>query len=94
MKIDSSTEYEGKNPIRAQKAENRKVRDKGNLGKEEALKEKRAKNAPVINVIPVGQPAPVEPAKAQRKPPGSYNKEFFAKLRLQHPPKPRNYGGP
>jgi len=90
LKVPEGTQYEGKNPIRAQKEENRKVKDKENREKEEAYKEKKSKDQPVIHVIPLGgggssssssaAPAPA-PKKAGRPPSGKPPNPKFQGLR-------------
>jgi len=89
LKVSSDSEFEGENVIAKTKKANAKDKQKENQEKDEALKEKRAKNAPpVINVIPVG-PGPVPAPKAR-----ATAAERFASLRATHGNRPRNYGGP
>ena len=86
LKVPPNTEFTEKNPIRAQKEENRKTRDKLNQEKDEAYKEKKGKDKPVINVVPIGPP----PAPVEKPKPGARTKEYFAALRAAHgtqPPK-------
>lgn len=75
LKVSPDTEYEGENVITKTKKANAKEKQKENQEKDEALREKKARNAPpVINVIPVGPPpAAVPKAKATA--------ERFASLR-------------
>lgn len=96
LKVPEATEYKGINPIRKQKDENTKAKQKENQEKEQALKEKREKGKPVINVIPLGgSSAAAAPAEPASKPnPGAKTKEFFAALRASKGNRPKNYGGP
>ena len=66
LKVPASSTYEGGNVVSEQKKANAKETQKENQAKDAAYKEKKAKDAPVIHVIPMGggsssstAPAPV-----------------------------------
>ena len=86
LKVPPSTEYEGRNPIRTQKEENRKAGDKENQEKDEAYKEKQGKDKPVINIIPVGGSSSSASAPAPKA--RSKTSEYFAALRASYGTKP------
>ena len=54
LKVPPGTKYVGKNPIRAQKELNKTAKEKENQEKEQAHKEKKAREEPVIRIEPVG----------------------------------------
>jgi hypothetical protein len=88
LKIEPSTEYEGRNPIRTQKEENRKARDKENQEKEEAYREKKGRDKPVINVIPMGGGSSSSSSAAPAPKSRSKTSEYFAALRTSYGTKP------
>ena len=86
LKVPEATEYEGANPVRKQKDENTRLKQKENQEKEQALKEKREKGKPIINIVPLAQaPAPAPaPKKGGRPPSGKPLNPKFAHLRMAH----------
>ena len=87
LKIPASSTYEGGNVVSEQKKTNAKETQKENQAKDAAYKEKKAKDTPVIHVIPIGgsssssstAPAPVAAPK-----PKLSKKEMFAAMRYTH----------
>ena len=87
LKIPASSTYEGGNVVSEQKKTNAKETQKENQAKDAAYKEKKAKDTPVIHVIPIGEsssssstvPAPVAAPK-----PKLSKKEMFAAMRYTH----------
>ena len=90
LKVHPDTEYEGENVVAQTKKANAKDKQKENQEKEEAYKEKKGKDKPVINVIPLGggssssSAAVPEPKKGGRPPSGKPPNPKFAGLRAAY----------
>ena len=81
LKVPASSTYEGGNVVSEQKKANAKETQKENQAKDAAYKEKKAKDTPVIHVIPIGNSlsskAPAPKAKLTKA-------EMFAAMRYTH----------
>jgi hypothetical protein len=82
LKVPASSTYEGGNVVSEQKKANAKETQKENQAKDAAYKEKKAKDTPVIHVIPMGgssssSTAPAPKAKLTKA-------EMFAAMRYTH----------